>query len=84
MRNEGGREDGKCSEDIWGCGDQCHFVFKFGRHLVLNLFPLPLTPAQLLSDGLPIKGCAAVGFLSGIFSPNRDDFKQKFLKVQKL
>jgi hypothetical protein len=23
------------------------------------MFPLPLTPAQLLSDGLPIKGCAA-------------------------
>jgi hypothetical protein len=29
------------------------------RHLVLNLFPLLLTPAQLLSNGLPIKGCAA-------------------------
>ena len=25
-----------------------------------------------------------VGFLSGIFSPDRDDFSQKFLKVQKL
>jgi hypothetical protein len=41
------------------CGDQCPFVSVFSRHLVLNLFPFPLTPAQLLSDGLPIKGCAA-------------------------
>jgi hypothetical protein len=59
MRNEGVRKDGKWSEYIWDCGDRCPFVFKFGRHLVLNLFPLPLTPAHLLSDGLPIKGCAA-------------------------
>jgi len=28
-------------------------------HPVANLFPFPLTPAQLLSDGLPIRGCAA-------------------------
>jgi hypothetical protein len=27
---------------------------------------------------------SCVGFLSGIFSSNRDDFYQKFLKVQKL
>jgi hypothetical protein len=33
-----------------------HVLLSCGRHLVLNLFPLPLTPAQLLSDGLPIKG----------------------------
>ena len=34
-------------------------ILSFNLGLVLNLFPLPLTPAQLLSDGLPIKGCAA-------------------------
>jgi hypothetical protein len=34
-------------------------VSVFSRQLVLNLFPFPLTPAQLLSDGLLIKGCAA-------------------------
>jgi hypothetical protein len=28
-------------------------------HPVANLFPFPLTPAQLLTDGLPIRGCAA-------------------------
>jgi hypothetical protein len=28
-------------------------------HPVANLFPFPLTPAQLLSDGLLIRGCAA-------------------------
>jgi hypothetical protein len=28
----------------------------FSRHLVLNLFPFPLSPAQLLGDCLLIKG----------------------------
>jgi hypothetical protein len=27
------------------CGDRRSFLFKFGRHLGINLFPLPLTPA---------------------------------------
>jgi hypothetical protein len=60
MRNEGGRKDGKCSENAWYRGDRCPLVF-YGVccHLVLNLFPFPLTPAQLVGDGLPIKLCAA-------------------------
>ena len=33
--------------------------FNLAAHLVLILFPLLLTSAQLLSDGLLIKGCAA-------------------------
>jgi hypothetical protein len=36
------------------------------RHLVLNLFPFPLTAAQLLSDGLPIKGWAANCLLAAL------------------
>ena len=59
MRKKGGRESGKLKILDSDCGDQCPFVSVFSRHLVLNLFPFPLTPAQLLSDGLPIKGCAA-------------------------
>jgi hypothetical protein len=27
-------------------GDRCSFVFLFGRHLGLILFPFPLTPAE--------------------------------------
>ena len=33
--------------------------FNLASILYFNLFSFPLTPAQLLSDGLPIKGCAA-------------------------
>jgi hypothetical protein len=28
------------------CGDQRSFLFLFGRHLGIILFPLPLTPAD--------------------------------------
>jgi glycopeptide antibiotics resistance protein len=35
------------------------FYFYLAAILDLILFPFPLTPAQLLRDGLPIRGCAA-------------------------
>ncbi len=57
VRNEGGREDGNCSDSeyAWNCGDVL-YVFEFCRHLGLNLLPFPLIVAQLLGDGLLIKG----------------------------
>ena len=30
------------------CGDQRSFLFEFGRHLGIILFPLPLTTADLI------------------------------------
>jgi hypothetical protein len=37
----------------------CPFVISFRRHLVLNLFPFPLTPAKSIVVGLPIRVGAA-------------------------
>ncbi len=59
MGNEGCREDVNSLEYAWDCGDGCPFVFSFCRYLVLNLFPFPRTPAQLLGNDLLIKECAA-------------------------
>jgi hypothetical protein len=58
-RGGGGQEGGKGYILASGCGDRCLFVSVFSRYLVLKLFPFPLTPAQLLGDGLLSKGCAA-------------------------
>ena len=45
MRNDRPREGGYRSAFISHCGDQGSFIFLFGHHLWINLFPLPLTPA---------------------------------------
>ena len=46
MRMDRPVEGGYQSAFSLHCGDQRCFLFKFGRHLGINLFPLPLTPAD--------------------------------------
>jgi hypothetical protein len=36
MRTKGGLEDVKCLDFSSHCGDQCSFLFLFGRHLGIN------------------------------------------------
>jgi hypothetical protein len=47
-----------------------------------KIFSLELLPSPSLPD--PTRLLSAVGILPGIFSPNRDNFYQKFLKVKQL
>ncbi len=46
MRIKGGLEDVKCFSFISHCGDRRSFLFLFGRHFGIILFPLLLTPAD--------------------------------------
>jgi hypothetical protein len=45
MRNEGGSGSWQMIV-VSDPPDRCPFLFLFGRHLELILFPIPLTPAQ--------------------------------------
>ncbi len=46
MRIDQPMEGGYLSAFSSHCGDQRSFLFKFGGHLGIILFPLPLTPAD--------------------------------------
>jgi hypothetical protein len=50
MKNEGGRESGKCSKMVPDRGDRCLFTFLSSRHVFLNIFLLPVCRAQLIGD----------------------------------
>jgi hypothetical protein len=50
MKNEGGREAGKCSKMAWDSGDRCLFTFLSSRHIIFNVFPFPVCKAQLIGD----------------------------------
>ncbi len=59
MRTKGGLEDVKCLGFSSYCGDQRSFLFLFGRHLGIILFPLPLTPADWIGNVWPNRHGAA-------------------------
>jgi hypothetical protein len=46
MRTKGVLEDVKCLDFSYHCCDRRSFLFLFGRHLGIILFPLLLTPAD--------------------------------------
>ncbi len=50
MKNERGREAGKCSKVIPDRGDRCLFIFFWTRSLLCNVFPFPVCKAQLIGD----------------------------------
>jgi hypothetical protein len=50
MKNEGGREAGKCSKVVPDHGDRCLFIFLRSRRLFCNVFPYPVSKAQLIGD----------------------------------
>jgi len=50
MKNEGGREAGKCSKVVPDRGDRCLFIFLWSRRLFCNVFPYPVCKAQLIGD----------------------------------
>jgi hypothetical protein len=50
MKNEGGREAGKCSKMIPDGGDRCLFTFLSSPCLFFNVFPFPVCKAQLIGD----------------------------------
>ncbi len=50
MKNEGGREAGKCSKVVPDRGDQCLFIFLWSRRFFFNVFPFPVCNAQLIGD----------------------------------
>ncbi len=50
MKNEGGREAGKCSKMVPDRGDRCLFTFLSSRCLFCNVFPFPVCKAQLKGD----------------------------------
>ncbi len=50
MKNEGGREAGKCSKVVPDRGDQCMFSFLWSRRLFCNVFPYPVCKAELIGD----------------------------------
>jgi hypothetical protein len=47
MKRKGAREAGECSKMVSDRGDQCLFVFKFGRRLFFDVFSFPFSKAQL-------------------------------------
>ena len=59
MRTKGGLEDVKCLDFSSHCGDRRSFLFLFGRHLGIILFPLPLTPADWIGSVWPNRRGAA-------------------------
>jgi hypothetical protein len=50
MKNEGGRESGKCSQMVPDSGDRCLFTFLSSRRVFLNVFLFPFCKAQLIGD----------------------------------
>jgi hypothetical protein len=50
MKNEGGREAGKCSKFVPDHGDRCLFIFLWSSCLFCNVFPFPVCKAQLIGD----------------------------------
>ena len=50
MKNEGGREAGKCSNVVPDRGDRCLFIFLWSRRLFCNVFPYPVCKARLIGD----------------------------------
>ncbi len=50
MKNEGGREAGKCSKFVPDHGDRCPFIFLWSSCLFCNIFPFPVCKAQLIGD----------------------------------
>ncbi len=50
MKNEGGREAGKCSNVVSDRGDRCLFIFLKRRRLFFNVFTFPVCKAQLIGD----------------------------------
>jgi hypothetical protein len=50
MKNEVGREAGKCSKMVTDRGDRCLFTFLSSRCLFFNIFPFPVCKAQLIGD----------------------------------
>jgi hypothetical protein len=52
VRNEGGREDGKCSEYAWDCDDVCLLIMppSWVEYISISISIV----AQLLGDGLLI------------------------------
>ncbi len=59
MRTKGALEDVKCLDFSSHCGDWSSFLFLFGRHLGIILFPLPLTPADWIGIVWPNRPGAA-------------------------
>ncbi len=62
MRTKGGLEDVKCLDFSSHGGERRSFLFLFGRHLGINLFPLPLTPADWIGIVWPNR-CGAANIL---------------------
>jgi hypothetical protein len=50
MKNEGGRKAGKCSKMALDSGDRCLFTFLSSRRVFFNVFPFPVSKAQLIGD----------------------------------
>ncbi len=50
MKNERGREAGKCPKMISDRGDRCLFTFLSSRRLLFNVFSFPVCKAQLIGD----------------------------------
>ncbi len=50
MKNEGGREAGKCSKVVPDRGDRCLFIFLCSRLLFCNVFLFPVCKAKLIGD----------------------------------
>ncbi len=50
MKNEGGREAGKCSKVVPDRGDRCLFIFLWSCRLFCNVFPFPVCKAQFIGD----------------------------------
>jgi hypothetical protein len=50
MKNEGGREAGKCSKVVPDRGDRCLFTFLWSRRLFFNVFPFPVCNAKLIGE----------------------------------
>ncbi len=54
MKNEGGREAGKCSKMVPDRGDRCLFTFQSSPRLFFKVFPFPVCKAQLIAIGMRI------------------------------
>jgi hypothetical protein len=50
MKNEGGRDAGKCSNMVPDRGDRCLFTSLSSRRLFFNVFPFPVCKAPLIGD----------------------------------
>jgi hypothetical protein len=50
MKNEGGRDAGKCSKMVPDRGYRSLFTFLPSHRLFFNVFPFPVCKAQLIGD----------------------------------